>query len=107
MDKISVRSVQALMRSLERIHGAAGLCEFPPAVFSALGELIEGCLFSLDTFNLKTGEVISATSDNVPISAEIKNRIVELIPTHPVMPIARSGVKGAIRLSDCISQRQF
>jgi DNA-binding CsgD family transcriptional regulator len=106
MDTISVRSVQALMRSLERIHSAEGLRDFPPAVFSALGELIEGCLFSLDTFNLKTGEVISATSDNVPISAEVKNRIVELIPTHPVIPFARNGAK-AIRLSDCISQRQL
>jgi DNA-binding CsgD family transcriptional regulator len=95
------------MRSLERIHSAEGLREFPSTVFSALGELIDGCLISLDTFNLKTGEVISATSDNVPISGEIKNRIVELIPTHPVIPIAQSGAKGAIRLSDCISQRQF
>jgi DNA-binding CsgD family transcriptional regulator len=95
------------MRSLESIHSAEGLSGFPAVVFSALGELIEGCLFSLDTVNLKTGEVISATSDNVPISAEIKNRIVELIPTHPVMPIAQSGAKGAIKLSDCISQRQL
>jgi DNA-binding CsgD family transcriptional regulator len=107
MDTISIRRVQALMRSLERIHGAESLRDFAPAVFSALGELIDGCLFSLDTFNVKTGEVISATSDNVPISAEVKNRIVELIPTHPVMPFARSGAKGAIRLSDCISQRQL
>jgi DNA-binding CsgD family transcriptional regulator len=108
MDTISVRSVQALMRGLEHIHSAESLRDFPPVVFSALGELIDGCLFSLDTFNLKTGEVISATSDNVPISAEIKNRIVELIPTHPVIPIAQGGVKGAaIRLSDCISQRQL
>ena len=107
MDTISIRSVQALMRSLERIHGAEGLRDFPPAVFSALGELIEGCLFSLDTFNLKTGEVISATSDNDRVSGEIKQRLVELIPTHPVMPAARNGAKGAIKLSDCISQRQL
>jgi DNA-binding CsgD family transcriptional regulator len=95
------------MRSLEQIHGAEGMSQFPRAVFSALGELIEGSLFSLDTFNLKTGEVISATSDNVPISSEIKKRIVELIPTNPVIPIARSGAKGAIKLNDCMSQRQF
>jgi DNA-binding CsgD family transcriptional regulator len=107
MDTISVRSLQALIRGLERIHSAESLREFPPTAFSALGELIEGCLFSLDTFNLKTGEVISATSDNFPISVEIKNRIVELIPTHPAMPAARNGAKGAIKLSDCISQRQL
>jgi DNA-binding CsgD family transcriptional regulator len=107
METISVRSVQALMRSLERIHSAEGLRQFPAIVFSALGEFIEGSIFSLDTFNLKTGEVISATSDNVPISSEIKQRIVELIPTNPVIAIARAGVKGAIRLTDCITQRQF
>jgi len=107
MDKISIRSVQALMRSLERIHSAEGLREFPPVVFSALGELFEGCLFSLDTLNLKTGEVISATSDNDRVSAEIKQRLVELLPTHPVIPIAQAGAKGAIRLSDCVTQRQF
>ena len=105
MDTISVRSVQALMRSLERIHSVEGLREFPAAVFSALAELIEGCFFSLETFNLKTGEVISATSD--PISAELKQRLVELLPTHPVIPIAQAGTKGAIKLSDCVSQRQF
>ena len=95
------------MRSLELLHTAESLKQFPPIVFSALGELIRGSIFSLDTFNLKTGEVISATSDNVPISSAIKKRIVELIPTNPVIPIARAGVKGAIRLTDCVSQRQF
>jgi DNA-binding CsgD family transcriptional regulator len=95
------------MRSLEMIHGAEELRQFPGVVFSALGQLIEGSVFSLDTFNVKTGEVISATSDNVPISSEIKKRIVELVPTNPVIPIARNGAKGAIRLTECISQRQF
>ena len=107
METISVRSIQALVRSLERIHSAESLKQFPSVAFSALGELIEGSLFSLDTVNLQTGEVISATSENVPITSEIKKRIEELIPTHPVMPIARSGAKGAIRLTDCVSQRQF
>jgi DNA-binding CsgD family transcriptional regulator len=95
------------MRSLERIHSAESLREFPPIVFSALGELIEGCLFSLETLNLKTGEVISATSDNDRVSGQVKQRLVELLPTHPVMPVAQAGAKGAIKLSDCVSQRQF
>jgi DNA-binding CsgD family transcriptional regulator len=107
METISVRSVQALMRSLERIHSAESLREFPPIVFSALGELIEGCLFSLETLNLKTGEVISAMSDSDRVSGEVKQRVAELLPTHPVMPVAHAGAKGAIRLSDCVSQRQF
>jgi DNA-binding CsgD family transcriptional regulator len=107
MESISVRSVQVLLRSLEMIHGAEDLKQFPDVVFSALGRVVEGSIFSLDTFNVKTGEVISATSDNVAISSEIKKRIVELVPTNPVIPFARSGAAGAIRLTDCISQRQF
>jgi DNA-binding CsgD family transcriptional regulator len=95
------------MRSLELLHRADSLDQFPPTVFGALSELIPGATFSLETFNLKTGEVVSATSDSMPVSPEIKHRILELVPTHPVMPIARGGVKGAIRITDCISQRQF
>jgi len=93
------------MRSLERIHSAEGLREFPPVVFSALSELFEGCLFSLETLNLKTGEVISATSDKDRVSAEIKQRLAELLPTHPVIPVAQAGAKGAIKLSDSVTQR--
>jgi DNA-binding CsgD family transcriptional regulator len=107
VESISLNKVKALMRSLERLHRADSLEHFPPIVFGALGELIPGATFSLETFNLKTGEVVSATSNSMPISPEIKNRILELVPTHPVMPIARVGAKGAIRVTDCISQRQF
>jgi hypothetical protein len=95
------------MRGLEMIHGAEDLRQFPGVAFDALGQLIGGSIFSLDTFNVKTGEVISATSDHAAITSEIKKRIVELVPTNPVIPIARNGARGAIRLSDCISQRQF
>jgi DNA-binding CsgD family transcriptional regulator len=107
MQSLSLVKVQAMLRSLERLHNADSLTEFAPTVFSALSEIIDGAIFSLDTFNLKTGEVVSATSDNIPISSEIKSRIVELVPTNPVIPIASAGVKGAIRITDCIAQRQF
>lgn len=66
-----------------------------------------GGFFSFDTVNLTTGQVISATSDNVPLSDELKNRIIELIPTNPAIPLVLRGAKGAIRITDCISQRQF
>ena len=107
MESLSLVKVQAMLRSLERLHNAESLTEFAPTVFSALSEIIDGAIFSLDTFNLKTEEVVSATSDNIPISSEIKSRIVELVPTNPVIPIASAGVKGAIRITDCITQRQF
>jgi DNA-binding CsgD family transcriptional regulator len=107
MELLSLGKVQAMMRSLERLHSAVSLTQFPLTVFGALGEIIQGAIFSLDTFNLKTGEVVSATSDNVPISSEMKNRILGLVPTNPVIPIVRAGAKGAIRITDCITQRQF
>ena len=107
MESISLCKLQALMRSLEWVHSAHNLEQFPATVFCALGEIIPGAIFSLDTLNLKTGEVVSATSNNTAVSPEIKNRIVDLIPTHPVMPLVRAGAKGAIRITDCISQRQF
>src|SRR5260221_12787745 len=96
MESLSLVKVQAMLRSLERLHNAESLTEFAPTVFSALSEIIDGAIFSLDTFNLKTGEVVSATSDNIPISSEIKNRIVQMVPTNPAILMSRAHVKGAI-----------
>jgi DNA-binding CsgD family transcriptional regulator len=107
MQSLSVKSVKALMRSLERIYSADDLEQFPSVAFSALSDLVAGGVFSLDTLNLKTRDVISATSDNIPISSEIRNRTLELVPTNPLIPIAQAGAKGAIRPSHCISERQF
>jgi DNA-binding CsgD family transcriptional regulator len=104
METLSLDKVQDLLRAAEAVHAADGLEQFPGAVFNALGDLIKGTFFSLDTVDLETGKVISGTSDNVPISEEIKKRIVELVPTNPAIPAVE---KGAIRLTDCITQRQF
>jgi hypothetical protein len=37
----------------------------------------------------------------------IKKRVLELMPTHPAMPAYKAGARGAIRVTDCITQRQF
>ena len=107
MVSISVQKLEALIRSLERLYSADNLKQFPSTVFRALSEIIEGGGFSLDTVDLKTGEVISEASENPLISAEIKNRTVELVPTNPAIPRVREGSKDAIRLSSCIAQRRF
>jgi hypothetical protein len=103
MVSISVQKVGDLIRSLERLYSADNLKQFPSTVFRALSEIIEGGGFSLDTVDLKTGEVIS---ENRLMSAEIKNRTVELVPTNPAIPMVREGSKDAIRLSSCIAQRR-
>src|SRR4029077_10210496 len=38
---------------------------------------------------------------------EMKRKVVELMPSHPVMPAVKAGARGAIRVTDCITQRQF
>jgi DNA-binding CsgD family transcriptional regulator len=107
MQSLPIHRVRALMQALERIHSADHIKQFPETVFGALGDLLVGSFFSLDTLSLATGQVISATSDNIPVSDELKNRILELVPTNPAIPLVLRGAKGAIRITDCISQRQF
>jgi DNA-binding CsgD family transcriptional regulator len=107
MVSISVQKLQALIRSLEWLYSAESLKQFPSTVFSALNEIIEGSVFSLNTVNLKTGEVISETSHNVVLSPEIKNRIVKLAPTNAAVASVRAGAKGATRLADRTTQSQF
>jgi DNA-binding CsgD family transcriptional regulator len=41
------------------------------------------------------------------VGPEVKERVLELMPDHPVVPTLKSGAKGAIRVTDCITQRQF
>jgi DNA-binding CsgD family transcriptional regulator len=107
MEAISIQKVQALIRCLERLYSAENLTQFPSAVFSALGEIIEGCVFSLDTVNLKTGEVTSETSDKVLMSPKIKNRLVESALAKQAIPMVRADAKGANRLTDCCPQWQL
>ncbi|MBV8215653.1 MAG: hypothetical protein JOZ08_20760 [Verrucomicrobia bacterium] len=105
MQAISIRSVQALIRSLEGLGAAVNLRQFPSAVFSALGEIIEGGVFSLVTVNLKTGEVVRETNHNVLMLLETNNRIVEMAGSRS-SPMVRPDAKGLGRLTDCSSQWQ-
>jgi DNA-binding CsgD family transcriptional regulator len=108
MEAKSVQKVQALIRCLERLHSTESLKQFPSAVFTALGEIIEGDgVFSLDIVNLRTGEMTNETNNNVLMSPKIENRMEELVPTNPAIPMVRAGPKGAIRTTDCSTQLQF
>jgi DNA-binding CsgD family transcriptional regulator len=107
MHSLSLNTVRRLMQALEQIHSANSLQQFPAIVFTAIGQLIEGTGLTLDTFSLKTEAGTDQTSENRPAPSDVKNRIMELMPTHPLMPAARAGAKGAIRISDCIRQHEF
>ena len=104
MEAISVRKAQALIRSVETLGSVQSLKQFPSAVFSALGEIIEGAVFSLVTINLKTGEVVSEASDNVLMLLEINNRIMEMRSANRAIPTVLPGAKGLIRFTDCTCQ---
>ena len=90
MGAISVQKVQPLIRCLERLYNAESLIQFPSTVFSALSEIIEGGVFSLDIVNLKTGQTTNETSDNVLMSPKIGNRMVKLVPANPAIPMVRT-----------------
>jgi hypothetical protein len=95
------------MQALQQIHSTMDRETFPEALFSAVRGLIPAARFSIDQLDLKTGSVTSLTSEDRLFSEETKRRIVELMPSHPVMPAVRAGARGAIRVTDCITQRQF
>ena len=104
MEAISVRKAQALIRSVETLGSVQSLKQCPSAVFSALGEIIGGAVFSLVTINLKTGEVVSEASDNVLMLLEINNRIMEMRSANRAIPTVLPGAKGLIRFTDCTCQ---
>src|SRR4029077_13186758 len=107
MDSLSLASVRSMMRALERIHSVSCLEGFGIEVFQALSEIIPDTWISLDKLSLTNGQVTHLASDNVLMPDHVKARVLELMPTHPVMPAVKAGAKGAIRVTDCMTQRQF
>jgi len=107
MNSLDSFSVRALMRALEQTHSTMDLAVLPETVFSALRELVTGAQFTFEQLDLRTGVVISMTSRDLVFPEEIKNRVLELMPTHPVVPAYKQGRRGAIPVTDCITQRQF
>jgi hypothetical protein len=105
MNSFSMSEVRALMAAIERIHATPRMEAFSGEVFHAIGELIPDVFLSLDQLNMKTGEVNH--SANNALAPEILAKVIELLPTHPVMPAALADFRGAIRVTDCITQRQF
>lgn len=99
--------VRRLMAAIERIHGASRMESFPAEVFQAIGELMPDVFVSLDQLNVRTGQAKANHSGNKVLAPEMLAKVIELLPTHPLMLAAKAGLRGAIRVTDCITQRQF
>ena len=107
MDSLDLTTVRRLMLALERIYSISAMESFGPEVFKAVGEVVPETLISFEQISLITGQVTSATSDDIRVTPGIRERILELVPTHPVIPRVEAGLRGAIRITDCVTQREF
>jgi DNA-binding CsgD family transcriptional regulator len=95
------------MQALQQIHSTLDLEALPETLFSAVQRIITDAMVTFDHLDLKTGVATSVSSMDRFVPVEVKARVLELMPDHPVVPSMKAGAKGAIRVTDCISQRQF
>jgi DNA-binding CsgD family transcriptional regulator len=107
MNSLDIFSVRALMQALQQIHSTMDLEALPETLFSAVQRIITDAMVTFDHLDLKTGVATSVSSMDRFVSMEVKARVLELMPDHPVVPSIKAGAKGAIRVTDCITQRQF
>jgi hypothetical protein len=105
MNSLDIFSVRVLMQALERIHSTRDIAEFPQVIFSTLKSLVPGAMVTFDHLDLKTNIATKRISEDSLVGAEVKARVLELMPNHPVVSTLKSGAKGAIRVTDCITQR--
>jgi hypothetical protein len=105
MNSLDIFSVRALMQALERIHSTRDIAEFPQVIFSTLKSLVPGAMVTFDHLDLKTNIATKRISEDSLVGAEVKARVLALMPNHPVVPTLKSGAKGAIRVTDYITQR--
>jgi DNA-binding CsgD family transcriptional regulator len=106
MNSPEIFNLQALMQALEQIHSTMDLAALPEKLFSAVRALIPGATLTLVQRDLKTGVVTSFGNEDLWSKEQIPHSH-ELMPTHPVVPAYKAGWRGAIRVTDRITLRQF
>jgi len=107
MDSLDVSDVRRLMDATKRIYAASKHETLSQEIFQVISALIPDVVLSLDQLNLKTGQINHEASSPLWAAPDMRSRVMELMPSHPVMPAALAGLKGAIRVTDCITQREF
>src|SRR5271157_4709003 len=90
MNSLDLFSVRALMQVLQQIHSTLDLFELPESLFAAIRGLVPDSRLSIDQLDVKTGVVMSVSSEDRFFSEEMKRKIVELMPSHPVKRCGRS-----------------
>ena len=86
MNSLDLFSVRALMQALQQIHSTLDLEALPETLFSALQRIIPDAMVTFDHLDLKTGVATSVSSMDRFVSVEVKARVLELMPDHPVVP---------------------
>jgi DNA-binding CsgD family transcriptional regulator len=104
---LDIFSLEALMRALAEIHSTTDLAVLPEALFCALEDLVPDAGCNLDQLDLRSGVVTDVMNANPAPPKQIKERVLELMPSHPAMPAYRAGRRGVIPVTDCITQHQF
>jgi DNA-binding CsgD family transcriptional regulator len=107
MNSLDILSVRALTRALEQIHSILDFEVLPEALFCALKDLVPDASCSLDQLDLQGGVVTDVTNATGVVPEQIKERVLELMPSHPAMPVYKAGRRGVIPVTDCMTQRQF
>jgi len=77
------------VRALEEIHSTKKLSDLPQVVFSTLKSLVPGAMTTFDQLDFKTGKATTKISEDSLVSADVKARVLELMPQHPVVPAER------------------
>jgi DNA-binding CsgD family transcriptional regulator len=107
MNSLDIFNLEALMRALAKIHSTTDLAVIPEALFCALEDLVPDAGCSLDQLDPRSDVVTDVTNGNLVVPKQIKERVLELMPSHPAMPAYRAGRRGATPVTDCITQHQF
>ena len=103
MNSLDLFSVRALMQAPQQIHSTMDLAALPGKLFSAVKTLVSGAVFIMDHLDVTTGVVIELTSVGYAPES-MKERILELIPTHPVVPGCKAAREELFVYSDRITQ---
>lgn len=102
------KQTAAVLEVVEQIYSPGELSEFPDRIFRALEHLVPGALFSMETLDVRSGVASSAANRTPPQnSAEWRERIMELLPTHPAFPYVAENPHTVIAINDCVSEREF
>jgi hypothetical protein len=91
MNWLDLFSVRPLMQAVQQVRSALDLETLPGIFFSAVQGVIPDAMVTFDHLDLKTGVATSVSSMDRFVPVEVKARVLELMPDHPVVPTMKAG----------------